>query len=348
MKKCHSCDHMNRENSSFCSECGASLANQPSRTAYKEDRNEKVHKRGNRKTPIVIALVSLVFIGLFTGYQLVSKKYSEEAVIEQFKSALIRKDKEKLKEIISPADTRLKVNNQSLDALFVLIDKNPSLIQEIENSLHEEELGNNLFSLREDGKHYGLFDRYVVDTLGYFITFNNPGVETTIYLNESEIGILDKSKETTEFGPFLAGIYNVKASYKEDGKTNEDAITVTLTGTKATTEVALNIQPREEEVKEKTVIKEVIREVPVSSGYSYYLLPYSSYSYINYSDIAGLSKKELRLARNEIYARHGYIFQSDDLRSYFNSQDWYVPDPSYNGDLSSVEKNNVDFIKSYE
>ncbi len=350
LKKCHQCGHLNREGSSFCSECGVSFAEQPLRAAYKEESNEKVHKTGNRKTPIVIALVAILFIGLFTGYQLLSKKYSEEAVIEQFKSALIKKDKVMLKELIVPSDSRLKVNNQSLDALIALIDKEPSLIQDIENSLNEEELGNNLFSLREEGKHFGIFDRYVVDTLGYFITFNDPGVETIISLNESEIGILDGSKETTEFGPFLAGTYNVKAVYKKDGKTNEDAITVTLTGTKATTEVALNIQSREEkeEVKEKTVIKEVIREVPVNSGYGYYLLPYSSYSYLNYPDISGFSKGELRLARNEIYARHGFLFKSDDLRAYFNSQDWYVPDSSYGGNLSSIEKYNVDFIKSYE
>ena len=57
--------------------------------------------------------------------------------------------------------------------MFALIDKEPSLIQEIENSLHDEGLGNNLFYLREDGKHYGIFDRYVVDTTGYFITLTD-------------------------------------------------------------------------------------------------------------------------------------------------------------------------------
>ncbi|WP_338470883.1 YARHG domain-containing protein [Niallia sp. XMNu-256] len=326
------------------------MIDQPSRAAHKENGNKNIRKINNNKTPIIIALVAILFIGLFTGYQLLAKKYSEEAVIKQFQSALISKDKDVLKELIVPADTRVKVNNQSLDALFSLIDNQPSLIQDIEDSLREEELGNNLFSIRMDGKHFGIFDRYVIDTLGYFITFNDPGVETTIYLNESEIGILDGSKETTEFGPFLAGNYTVKAAYKKDGKTNEDALTVTLTGTKATTEVALNIGSTEEkeEVKEKTVIKEVIREVPVSTGNSYYLLPHSSYSYLSYSDIAGFSKSELRLARNEIYARYGYIFQSDDLRAYFNSQDWYYPDSSYNGNLSSIEKHNVDFIKSYE
>ena len=29
MKKCHLCGHTNREDSSFCSECGASFADQP-------------------------------------------------------------------------------------------------------------------------------------------------------------------------------------------------------------------------------------------------------------------------------------------------------------------------------
>ena len=129
MKKCHLCGHTNRKNSSFCSECGASFADQPLRSAYKEESNEKLHKTRNRKTPIVIALVAILFIGLLTGYQLLSKKYSEEAVIEQFKSALIKKDKDMLKELIVPADSRIKVNNQSLDALIALIDKEPSLIQ---------------------------------------------------------------------------------------------------------------------------------------------------------------------------------------------------------------------------
>ena len=126
LKKCHQCGHLNREDSSFCPECWASFAEQPLRAAYKEESNEKVHKTDNRKTPIVIALVAILFIGLFTGYQLLSKKYSEKAVIEQFKSALIKKDKDMLKELIVPADSRLKVNNQSLDALIALIDKEPS------------------------------------------------------------------------------------------------------------------------------------------------------------------------------------------------------------------------------
>jgi hypothetical protein len=33
----------------------------------------------------------------------------------------------------------------------------------------------------------------------------------------------------------------------------------------------------------------------------------------------------LHLAKNEIYARHGYIFNSEDLNNYFKGQIWYEP-----------------------
>jgi len=67
------------------------------------------------------------------------------------------------------------------------------------------------------------------------------------------------------------------------------------------------------------------------------------------NDLIGLSKEELRIMRNEIYARHGYIFKSQDLRDYFSSKSWYSP--QYNdisSKLSTVEKKNVEFIRGHE
>ena len=74
----------------------------------------------------------------------------------------------------------------------------------------------------------------------------------------------------------------------------------------------------------------------------------SSYK-VTYSDIAGKSGSELRVMRNYIYARHGYKFKSKDLQQYFAQYPWYTP--LYNdvsGSLNSVEKANVQFIRSYE
>ena len=77
------------------------------------------------------------------------------------------------------------------------------------------------------------------------------------------------------------------------------------------------------------------------------LFPYTSTRKLTYSDIAHLSDYDLKIMRNEIYARHGYIFQSKDMKQYFSKQSWYRPTTS-NVKLSSIEQYNVNFIKSYE
>ncbi|MBN1634094.1 MAG: YARHG domain-containing protein [Ignavibacteria bacterium] len=78
--------------------------------------------------------------------------------------------------------------------------------------------------------------------------------------------------------------------------------------------------------------------------------PEASTRYLSYSDIAGLSKWQLSVMRNEIYARHGYIFtQNMSIKNHFERQPWYVP-TYYNVErfLTKVEKSNINFIKRYE
>jgi hypothetical protein len=45
--------------------------------------------------------------------------------------------------------------------------------------------------------------------------------------------------------------------------------------------------------------------------------------------------KKLRNLRNEIYARHGRMFESKDLRDYFGKYDWYRPAKKYSDDMLS-------------
>jgi hypothetical protein len=63
----------------------------------------------------------------------------------------------------------------------------------------------------------------------------------------------------------------------------------------------------------------------------------------------GLSLYELRLLRNEIYARQGRHFKTEWLSQYFYSQPWYNPrDDNREPPLSDTEKKNVDTIVAYE
>lgn len=66
------------------------------------------------------------------------------------------------------------------------------------------------------------------------------------------------------------------------------------------------------------------------------------------SELVGLSDWELRIARNEIFARHGYVFESGDLNRYFHSKAWYYPNYSYDGTINAIEEYNVELIRSFE
>jgi uncharacterized protein (TIGR02145 family) len=65
--------------------------------------------------------------------------------------------------------------------------------------------------------------------------------------------------------------------------------------------------------------------------------------------LAVLDKKELRILRNAIFAKHGLIFQSDDLKAYFPKFDWYKPQSKdVNKKLTDVDKKNIERIQAFE
>ena len=84
---------------------------------------------------------------------------------------------------------------------------------------------------------------------------------------------------------------------------------------------------------------------------SEYILPYSDTRYLTEGDVAGLSEDEIRIALNEIYARHGRKFQSEDLNTHFSSKSWY--EPKYSAEefsaiessiMNDYEKKNIEFL----
>ncbi|MEH7514100.1 YARHG domain-containing protein [Gottfriedia acidiceleris] len=79
-----------------------------------------------------------------------------------------------------------------------------------------------------------------------------------------------------------------------------------------------------------------------------FILPMSNIRKLTQDDIDYLTKDKLRKARNEIYARHGYIFKTDEMRKYFLAKSWYSPNVNYNGTLSEIETYNVNLIKARE
>lgn len=72
--------------------------------------------------------------------------------------------------------------------------------------------------------------------------------------------------------------------------------------------------------------------------------------YATYNDIRYKDPGQIRVLKNSIYARHGYIFKDSNLRRYFNSQPWYygyrnsVPTSAFN----TYERANIKFLGKYD
>ncbi len=82
-----------------------------------------------------------------------------------------------------------------------------------------------------------------------------------------------------------------------------------------------------------------------------YIIADSSSRYISSYDLYGMTEHEVCLARNEIYARHGYIFKSEKYNEYFSNFSWYHPTTTEMPDLqnlNSYEYENVQTIIAYE
>ena len=95
----------------------------------------------------------------------------------------------------------------------------------------------------------------------------------------------------------------------------------------------------------KKLRKKTAQEPPLTGRWQY-----TSTSIVNVGMLSYFcDKTQLRLMRNEIFARRGYKFLSPDLKTYFSKQPWYKP-VSDNSKIhfSDLENLNINIIKKYE
>jgi len=65
--------------------------------------------------------------------------------------------------------------------------------------------------------------------------------------------------------------------------------------------------------------------------------------------VEGLFVEDLRVLRNEIYAKRGRVFKDKELQKYFAAQAWYLPNPDFKDEgLTETESKNLAIIKEVE
>ncbi|MCI9547552.1 MAG: YARHG domain-containing protein [Lachnospiraceae bacterium] len=84
-----------------------------------------------------------------------------------------------------------------------------------------------------------------------------------------------------------------------------------------------------------------------------YIFPDSDKYYLSEDEVRNKSSEELLIGRNEIFARHEYIFETGELQEHFENTSWYygaIPGDQFDMDavFNEFEKKNVELIKNIE
>ena len=186
-----------------------------------------------------------------------------------------------------------------------------------------------------------------VNDVYWYISFNNLmvesdgkiNVEVTNYTTPSDRFTIDSGVKYGWFGTrswYYYGYQTLDELYKNvvaknmDSYNHEDNIDESVAP-----EIVVEAEEEEEAAPE--------------SGY---VLSNSDTELLTNDDLEGLTADECKIARNEIYARHGRKFQDEELQAYFDACEWYEgtidPDDFKESDLSDIEIANRDLIVAYE
>ena len=172
------------------------------------------------------------------------------------------------------------------------------------------------------------------------VTVRNSGVTTSVISSQLAVGNEVINDNGNWYMTFTSG------GVKYYATVNPGATTAQVKDV----EYTLNAEPTSATYNGNTVYE--ITSMTKYDGKDY-ILPKSGTQLLTREDLTGLSKDDLALARNEIYARHGRRFMTEVYQKYFESKPWYRENSSYNYDddnsnLNDVEIKNVQFIIDYE
>ncbi len=111
------------------------------------------------------------------------------------------------------------------------------------------------------------------------------------------------------------------------------------------------VEPETEYIEPETEYVEPDTEYvePEQTGY----IDYESASSRNFteSDVQGVSADTVQSVINDIYAHHGYIFKTPEIREYYESQSWYEgtveSESEAEKNFNSYETYNKNFLSHY-
>lgn len=340
MRTCNKCGAELEKDQVFCTSCGSKIVNERSNITTNENVNESKNVKGNDKKSktnkivlIVIAVivsVSVVIVGTIFGTVTIFKmKADKEASVASDSSLEESKDR---KESDKDKDKDDNVSTDKDDD--VSIDKENT---NINNSVNE--------------KTY-FIDKY--SNIDFIIPISNTvelGFKDLNYFDSEQL-IIARNEMKARYGyvfknqPNLQDYFESKSWYKPNYNysgvlTSKEEI--------HNEQIIKSIEFLKNATEERKLVANSTNGSYLNTGKDFILATSNSRELVN-SDVSGLNDWEIVIARNEIFARYGLAFSTEELITYFKTKSWFKVDPSLGNDmkLNEIENKNVAIILAEE
>ncbi|MBM7870385.1 hypothetical protein JOC70_001870 [Clostridium pascui] len=354
--QCPNCDtEILSLDSKFCSCCGYKLSNSDNLNST------KIKFPINKKTIIFLGLVLLVLsFTMIQSYNSVNS--NPENVINRFFNNLQNKNYEKAfknldttklqsspflsKESFEKALSLAPIKNFTIEeadtALYKTIgEKVHTMFYNV--SIYSDEVPSKNFIIKLTKKN----DDWLIEPFPFIIKKSiyipqDKNIEVTV--NDIKLDLKDTNSDK-EYDFFIYSPVVVKYQ-----GSNIKPLVVDMNNLNDTSSIVFESAQITDSKPDTQASKEDPNNKDLNNNLDF-IFPNSSTRELSVYDLKNLTKYELGIARNEIYARHGYVFSQEPFKSYFQGKDWYVPNPEFKGlnnDLYPVEYKNVQLILEYE
>lgn len=310
---CPYCGKKVSKNSAFCPNCGKKLP----------DKNIVDHRAGNWIKILAVALVAAA--GLIALAIIFSNK-SDDTTQDELSTA-----QEASTEDESEDTEEQEEENASVDLSEVDINAVEDSSCSLAGMIQKKKNGSYILKWEEGLTFYG---SDINDDKVLARDVKN------IYIDDEdlEVGILDDIATNNTV------IVHGEIYFDDD--------TIYLKAESIKDEDGNEIKKEKKQTKEEKPKTQEPQARPQATADNSYIIPNSDTVLLSRSDVSKLSLRDINYAKNEIYARHGRLFQSKELQNYFNGKSWYhgtvAPENFSESMLSSIELKNASLLSDVE
>lgn len=268
MKFCTKCGFQIEETTRFCPKCGQQIINENSTMETNASQGidastidiqsvENVPSKPisinlSKTHKIIISVLALVLILCFSLYKTGEALNSRDKFISKLTEAINTNNSSQLAKCIVSSDPKLKIDSKNLDGFLNYLNNNASYKKEIIKSLNTQAAAmvlsentkesstnsisnkktiassNYLLTLKKQGKTLLFYDKYVAELKPVYINVTTNYKNTQIFLGNNLVCTSDQNNFTKQIGPYVPGLYKMRAYLKGDYTTLDKTINVDL------------------------------------------------------------------------------------------------------------------------